>query len=252
MRDKMSYAQMQMLEGDRKFKESLENKIKGEKKLLKIIVKNKETGEQRCVDIPKEREQDSDIVNLKVGMTVYYQAKMGCRPELVEIVKIIDTTQGVVFRQYDGGLAPYPNWNPWTYARRAGRATFTREYLDKLREQNEERQDRKEYRKKPYFLVRLDTMRGTDVGEENLEKIKFPCWVTYRYTELGKDRIGMLVTGSPGTGLEYQLIDMMKQVPVGDVCTEFRDTDLKALMDKCNIKVIKGESQLYKIGRFNV
>ena len=227
-------------------------KIKGEKKLLKIIVKNKETGIQKCVNIPKERENDDDIKCLKVGMVVLHRKDISIIPEIVEVVKIVgDRPKGAVFSEYDSSVYPL-TWNPCSYARRAGRVTYTKEYLDACRQIREEIKTRDGYQKKPYFNVRLDPIKGSSDHQENLEKIKFPCWCVFRYPSFGKDKIGMLVTGMPQWTLEYQLIDMTEQVSVNDVCTMFRDTDLKALMDKRNIEIIKGESQLWKIGKFNI
>lgn len=245
---------------DRKVIKNAMNKKykKGEKKLLKIIVKDRETGHQKCIDIPKERENDNDIKNLKAGMIVVYQEEVGMKPEVVKIVKIVD----------DRPTTPPPYWTPYprqkglgylqarclvNYPRGAGKVTFSKKFLEERIKQNEEIEARKEYRDKPYFLVRLDPVKGQPDGKENLDKIKFPCWVVYKYFVTGKHRIGMLVTGSPGTGFEYQLIDMMEQVPVNEVCTVFRGKDLKKLLDKFySVEVVKGESQLWKVGKFDV
>ena len=228
-------------------------KIKGEKKLLKIIVKNKETGYQKCIDIPKERENGTDIKCLKVGMTVYYLEKMGMQPELVEIVKIVDDRpKGAVFSEY----VPPLTWNPWRFAgRRAGRATGMKGFIEDVVKKREEIKERSEYQKKPYFNVRLDPIKGRNDGIENLKKMKFPCWIVYKMGKDFKHKIAMLVTGCPGltSAVEYQLIDMMEQVPIGEVCTMWRDTDLGKLMERLySWEVVKGESQLWKIGKFNI
>lgn len=239
---------------------------KGEKKLLKIIIKNRVTGKQKCVNIPKENENHISVKNLRVGMVVYYCEFPGTKPEFVEIVKIVnDKPLGHTLR----GMPPYWTPYPWqkglghlqaqsiVYPKGAGRATFAKQYprtIEKIREYAEGRKALKGYKDKPYFSVRLDPIKGQPDGKENLEKIKFPCWVVYRGLENGKDKIGMLVTGMPGVEpMEYQLIDMMEQVPVDEVCTIFRDKDLKKLLSRFySVEVIKGESQCWKVGRFNV
>jgi len=243
----------------------LENKNKGEEKVLKIIIKYKDTGIQECVDISEERENDSDIKKLKVGMEVNYVRKKDLSIHPVEIVKIVNSRP--LAKTLPGNWTPYP-WQEGlgylqaqclNYPRRAGRATLAKKFLKDLVEQNEEREERKKYREKPYFLVRLDPIKGTDDGEENLEKMKFPCWVTFSYGTNGKEYIGQLITGYPARDpssfertFEYQLVDMMEQVPVGEACTVNRNTDLKELMKRFHIKVIKGQTQCWKIGGFNV
>ena len=218
--------------------------------MLKVIVKNKETGIQKCIDIPKERENDTDIKALKVGMTVYHLEKMGMQPELVEVVKIVDD------RPLAKTLPGEFTWNPFSFAGGAmGRASAIEKFAKKAQQARERARVTEEYQKKPYFNVKLDPIKGSSDHQENLEKIKFPCWCVYRYPLGGKDEIGMLITGLKALtiDIEYQLIDMMKQVPGKGTCnTIFRDTNLKALMEKCNIEIIKGESQLWKMGKFNV
>lgn len=238
--------------------ENLKFKNKGKEKLLKIIVKNKETGEQKCINIPKERENDSDVKALKVGMTVNYLEKVGYFPELVEVVKIVDDrpkAKGTVFDY----IMPI-HWHNMgdvrsMYPRRAGR-NFSQKFWDDIKKMREERKEleeaKKEYQERPYFNVKLDPIKGQSDGKENLEKMKFPCWCVYKYREDGKHRIGMLVTGFPKSTLEYQLIDMMETVDAKNCCTLYRDTSLEKLMKKCHIEIVKGEAQLWKVGQFDI
>ena len=95
-------------------------------------------------------------------------------------------------------------------------------------------------------------MKGKTDHKENLEKMKFPCWVTYRTACGRKKHLGQLVTGYPKDTVEYQLIKMEKQVCVGQCCTVWRDTDLAKLMTDFEIEVIKGETQCWKIGKFYI
>jgi len=69
---------------------------------------------------------------------------------------------------------------------------------------------------------------------------------------LDRDHLGQLVTGFPNTDLEYQLIDLGRQVPVDECCTVDRNVDLKELMDRWHIEIVKGEAQLQKVGKVNV
>ena len=226
------------------------NLYKGEENLLKIIVKNIETGKQKCIDIDKDKEIDPVIGKLKVGMKVYYLEKMGKPFEFVEVVKIVGKKPEPFIPppfpwQYD----PFMYWN----SRRAMKTTFTTKFWEDIKEMREAKKAKEEYEKKPYFNVKLDIMKGKADHKENLEKMKFPCWVTYGWADCSKKRhLGQLVTGYPKDRVEYQLICMEKQVGVGDCCTVWREYDLEKLMKNYDIEVIKGETQCWKIGKFNV
>jgi len=151
---------------------------------------------------------------------------------------------------------PYPwQMGNWLFStpRGAMKTTLTKKYLDDCRQIRLEHKEVEKYNKKPYFLARLDTIKGRPDGKENLEKMMFPCYVIFRMSESGEDKLGQLVTGfpSPHNFIEYQLIDLSKQVEKYNCCTINRDKDLGKLMSKYYIEVIKGEAKMYKVGKFN-
>ena len=225
--------------------------------MLKIILKNIETGWYHCYPVKKEWE--SEAKKLKVGQIVQYHHKNGLDWEMCKVEKIIvgnppPKVKGVTFSEFCA-----PPFNPgllprylWCYPRKAGRATLTKKYLDDCRQIRLEHKEVEKYNEKPYFLARLDTIKGKPDGKENLEKMMFPCNVIWKNTSLDTDHLGQLVTGFPNTDLEYQLIDLGRQVPIDECCTVDRNVDLKTLMDRWHIEVIKGETQMYKIGGVNV
>ena len=231
--------------------EEIKNTDKGEKILLKIIVKNKETGKKECINIPKEMQNNLTIKALKPGM---YLGKGGC--EYVEIAKIVDNrpkAREVVlplpFNPYHGIPLRFNPWSYWGSGRCAEKSTSMKEYIKNAIEIREER---KKYQERPYFNVKLDPIKGRSDGKENLEKMKFPCWCIWRCSTLDKHHIGMLVTGFPNNKLEYQLIDVGHQSEINACCSVDRNVSLEKLITRWNVEVIKGESQLWKVGNVNV
>ena len=251
---------------------------KGENKMLKVIVKNIETGKHHCIDMPLA--QAETYKNLKVGTTVQYYDGKGMDFETTKIEKLIDTDcdkmhkmrpgcapKGTVFSEFantPGMVFPMPyNFKPypwqmgnWLFStpRGAMKTTLTKKYLDDCKQIRAEHKAREEYQERPYFLARLDTIRGKPEGKENLEKMMFPCYVIWKGNDEDQDKLGQLITGFPSTkiGTQYQLINLTRQVSVGQCCTVDRSVDLKELMDKWFIEVIKGETQMWKIGGVNV
>jgi len=213
-------------------------KLKEEKKvrtiypeLEKILLKNVNTG--WFYHYPVNKENESEARKLRVGKLVQYHHKNGLDWELCRVEKIIFKkpelkVKGTVFSEF---AHVYP-------------------YICSLIEDKKI----KEYNEKPYFLARLDTIKGKPDGKENLEKMMFPCYVIWRENDNGQDKLGLLVTGfpPPRQGTEYQLIDIQNQVAVDRCCTVNRNTNLKELMKRWHIEVVKGFAQLYKIGRVNV
>jgi len=272
---------------------------KGENKMLKVIVKNIETGKHHCIDMPLA--QAETYKNLKVGTTVQYYDGKGMDFETCKVEKLIDTdkyaqsdmanalnygwvsqkgkpprpgcapketvfsefanTPGKVFSMpmpnpwqkyfYDNIITPRNAMKTlWLYPRKAGKNTMA----DYVADAQKITKEKKEYQERPYFLARLDTIRGKPEGKENLEKMMFPCYVIWKGNDEDQDKLGQLITGFPSTkiGTQYQLINLTRQVSVGQCCTVDRSVDLKELMDKWFIEVIKGETQMWKIGGVNV
>ncbi|PKP62220.1 hypothetical protein CVT91_00080 [Candidatus Atribacteria bacterium HGW-Atribacteria-1] len=215
--------------------------------MLKIFIKNKETGKQRCIDIPKERWENLNIKTLKEGKILYYQAYWWEAPELVEIVKIIDTRPK---------SKPWWFTLPWyaqMYQPLSINSTFERIMKDldlSFPAPNPEgSKERAKYNERPYFNARLDLIKGESDGKENFEKMKFPCLVVYK--DCNGNHLGMIVTGFPKVmgKLEYQLINIERQEPQTSCCTIFRRNSLEELMKICPFEVIKGEIQLWKVGK---
>jgi len=211
--------------------------------VIKIILKNVETGKHHCYEIEEGKERG--LESLKVGHIVQYYDGKSSDWETCKIEKIIDNRPGlspsaVVYSEF--ASLPY-GWNPWYCARGAGKNTVFNIWNDK---------EIKEYNKRPYFLARLDTIKGKPEGKENLKEIMFPCYVMWKYSEFDKDHLGQLVTGFPNSHLEYQLIDLSRQVPANECCSIDRNEDLEYLMDRWFIEVIKGETQMWKIGQVSV
>jgi len=230
--------------------------------MLKVIVKNIITGKKHCMDMPLTVAET--YKNLKVGQTVQYYDGKDATWEACKIEKLVDgRPKEVIYNPYpytalyaqrDKADPLYYAWNPFWFGRRAGRATLSKAPLEWMKQRHKESKEKKEYQKKPYFLARLDTIEGNPDGKENLEKMMFPCYVIFRMDKEGKDKVGQLVTGNPPPHIqtEYQLIDMSYQVDVNSCCTIGRSHDLKWLMDKYFIEVVKGEAQLQKVGKVNV
>ena len=249
------------------------NNNKGEKKvrtiypeLEKIIFKNVETGWYHHYPVTKENE--SEARKLRVGQMVKFIPKHGMFSELCRVEKIIfkkpelkgTSPKGVVFSEFANMPEdylpysyPFTPGSLWHYPRKAGKNTATCAptppwYLGRFLKSKEI----EEYDKKPYFLARLDTIKGKPDGKENLDKMMFPCYVIFRAYSKNNDALGQLVTGYPNGKLEYQLINLSRQVPSNQCCTVDRNTDLKVLMKRWSIEVIKGETQMWKVGGFNV
>ena len=277
----------------KEFKESVKEKERGEK-MLKIIMKDKETGIQECFDVPKERQNDSIIKGLKPGMVVGFKSDFSTRAQVVEIVKIVKIVKivpkpkGVVFSEYAKIPFDFKPWQEacynirysklpkrfsWVYPRGAGRSygvadaiKFRNETMQRIKDaeakkraqvtKEKEAKERKIFRYRPYYKIITESVKGKDEGKDNLEKMKFPCWVTFIQNK--EEKLGMLVTGFPDFKdiacliMEYQLIDMTEQRNQNSCCTVQRNRKLKVLMDRFHIEVAKGETKVRKVGEFNV
>ena len=265
--------------------------IKERGSMLKIIMKDKETGVQECFDVPKERQNDSIIKGLKPGMVVGFKSDFSTRAQVVEIVKIVKIVpkpKGVVFSEYAKTPFDFFPWQEacynirysklpkrfsWVYPRGAGRSygvadaiKFRNETMQRIKDaeakkraqvtKEKEAKERKIFRYRPYYKIITESVKGKDEGKDNLEKMKFPCWVTFIQNK--EEKLGMLVTGFPDFKdiacliMEYQLIDMTEQRNQNSCCTVQRNRKLKVLMDRFHIEVAKGETKVRKVGEFNV
>jgi len=268
--------------------------IKERGSMLKIIMKDKETGIQECFDVPKERQNDSIIKGLKPGMVVGFKSDFSTRAQVVEIVKIVKIVKivpkpkGVVFSEYAKMPFDFKPWQEacynirysklpkrfsWVYPRGAGRSygvadaiKFRNETMQRIKDaeakkraqvtKEKEAKERKIFRYRPYYKIITESVKGKDEGKDNLEKMKFPCWVTFIQNK--EEKLGMLVTGFPDFKdiacliMEYQLIDMTEQRNQNSCCTVQRNRKLKVLMDRFHIEVAKGETKVRKVGEFNV
>jgi len=221
-------------------------KKKGEKNLkliMKVILKGKLDGKGKQFNITTENEgrYKSFLDEVKVGASVmcFHRCKL---------------TEYYIFKKID--------YRKNTPKGKEGRAVFnissylpelwSGSIMKKMKELSDEMDNKKEQRKnrkRAYWKTTVDVIPGEEEIKENPEKMKFPCHITYSY--YGKRKVGMLITGFPNSVVEYQLVKTQEQSDLDGVCTIRRSTDLKELMDMYDIEVVKGETKVWKVGKFS-
>lgn len=95
----------------------------------------------------------------------------------------------------------------------------------------------KELHKRPYFKTTVEEVKGKPRGEENLDKIKFPCWCSYKCN-------GFVWVGALDRDFKYYYLNSMNAQK--DFNTVDKKTILKDLMDRYDIEILKGELKLWK------
>ena len=102
----------------------------------------------------------------------------------------------------------------------------------------------KEFHERPYLKTIVEEVKGKPQGEEDLKKVKFPFYCTYKDS-------GHIIAGQVNRGwtwdkgqISYSLVSVNNQY--NDSNTVCQCSSLKSLIDDWNIEICKGETKIWK------
>ena len=229
-------------------------KMKGEKKLnlMKIIMKKVVGGKGKQFNITTENEDryKGFMTDLKPGARVGYVDR--CEMTEYVVFKIIDYRKNLPIGKMGHAIFHTPYQVPFQPIKAMIPQLWTATVMSEMRKDFDLRNEKEieKNKKRAYWKTIVDVIPGKEDIRENPNAVKFPCHVSYR---MGTVRhIGMLITGYSGQ-LEYHLIMSQEQTKLaGGCCTLKRDTNLDKLMRDYDIEILKGETRVWKVGKFNV
>lgn len=92
-----------------------------------------------------------------------------------------------------------------------------------------------------------DHNKGNFVNGENLDKIKFPCWCSYRFTKDGEDYLGLLMEEKFANSVPtYEVINIQGQRKVNCGIPRPVFTSLRDLIKEYQVKILKGKVVLFE------
>lgn len=252
-------------------------KFKGERVLKTLILKNVKTGKHYKVEMYANVKVGDKIMRFKERDYLYNGEYEDC-----VVVKIIDKAKkvkGVVFSESASMPAAWriPEYvNPMlkSFGKSPGcvmefkSTRMGKNYIYGLyeeikeeikKEKEKERKEKEELSrlsKRPYFVTKVDIVKGEPEGKENLNKIKFPCYCSFNanngisgdpsksYKVHGIGRVDKTFTEGQ---IQYLLSWAdHQQEDLSVICST---PSLKRLFEIYDIEVLKGELRLWKVVR---
>lgn len=107
----------------------------------------------------------------------------------------------------------------------------------------DEREKLKEFHKRPYVKVVTEEVKGKPEGEENSDKIKYPCWCLYKI--YGQSYTGQLNCDYRGDSYVYKLYKVVDQTKGANLIES--STSIQYLLSEYKIEILKGELRLWKV-----
>lgn len=244
------------------------------KRPITLILRNKETGKHHKVKLTKKNTPNLERFSrhIKEGDDWQYIPKGGIDWESCVVVKILEAKKkrkekskfpkGAIFSEFANWELPDSNTinmileslkqTPGVViefqSTPIGKNYVYGLYEEIKKEKEKKSQEKKalsEFRKRPYFKTIVEEVKGKPRGEENLEKIKFPCYCTHNAKTDGYSGYGMIITSLGITvNEEYTLVDIGKQR--NKLTTVASNDSLERLIEIWDIEILKGELKLYK------